>query len=308
MRNRITLGIATALAGLGALGCTDGIAPATDETQVLAAEQEQVGAMVDSDFGEAGATSSASVAAGSVGLSLSVGGTGGDAAPMYWGRLRVVPGGPRPVHHRVVTIANDTATVEHDVSFEGLFLVDTSADGAFNPTSKPLADRMTQRAVLVRDRSMRRGWRVVQLSPQNWTVVDPSRQTVAVTVVKVYKNGTLLLDVSDPAALYDVDNHVSRFRVGDEIRVVATVANTTGSGFTPPTFVFLHVHHWDRTATAWRRIPMEDNGDGTYQRTWIAHRAGFDRFVVDAVDAATLLLGTADNYRASEVGIPYRIE
>jgi len=29
---------------------------------------------------------------------------------------------------------------------------------------------------------------------------------------------------------------------------------------------------------------------------------------VDALDAATLLLGTVDNYRANEVGIPYRIE
>jgi len=55
--------------------------------------------------------------------------------------------------------------VEHDVTFQGVFLVDTSADGLFNPTAKPLADRMTQRAVLVRDRSESRGWRAVELSP-----------------------------------------------------------------------------------------------------------------------------------------------
>jgi len=29
---------------------------------------------------------------------------------------------------------------------------------------------------------------------------------------------------------------------------------------------------------------------------------------VDALDSATLLLGTGDNYRTNEVGIPYRIE
>ena len=53
---------------------------------------------------------------------------------------------------------------------------------------------------------------------------------------------------------------------------------------------------------------MHDNGDGTYQRIWLARRTGRDRFAVDAIDAATLALGTADNYRASIVGIPFRIE
>jgi len=86
------------------------------------------------------------------------------------------------------------------------------------------------------------------------------------------------------------------------------VTNTTGGGFTPPSFVFLHVRHADARGTSWRRVPMVDNGDGTYQRSWIARRTGVDRFVVDALDAATLLLGTADNYRANEVGIPYRVE
>jgi hypothetical protein len=303
--------VAAAIVGLAAVACNEDLAPSSDQAQVLAAEQEQLGAMIDGDFGAVGAASTAAVggsgATGSGG-SFDVSATQADTAPTFWGRMRVVPRGPRPVYHRDVSIVNDTATVEHDITFNGLFLVDTSADGVFNPTSKPLADRMTQRAVLVRDRSRRHGWRVVQLSPQNWTVVDPSRQTVTVTGVQIYKNGALLLDVNDPGALYDADNRIPRFHVGDTIRVVATVENITAGGFTPPTFVFLHVRHWDRIATAWRRTPMEDNGDGTYQRTWVAQRGGVDRFVVDALDAATLLLGTADNYRASEVGIPYRIE
>jgi hypothetical protein len=96
--------------------------------------------------------------------------------------------------------------------------------------------------------------------------------------------------------------------VDDTVKVVAAVTNTTGSGFTPASFVFLHVRHADRLSTSWRRVPMVDNGDGTYQRSWIARRTGVDRFVVDALDAATLLLGTADDYRTNEVGIPYRIE
>src|SRR5206468_2961295 len=150
----------------------------------------------------------------------------------------------------------------------GVFLVDTSADGVFNPSSKPLADRMTQRAVLVRDRGMARGWRVVQLSPQDWTVVDASRQTVGVTDVKVYRNDTLLVDVTDPSALYDVGARVPRFHLGDTVKVVTAVSNTTNSGFTPSPFVFLHVRHSDPLGRSWHRLKMEDNGDGTWQRRW----------------------------------------
>jgi hypothetical protein len=309
MRHTIELTLAAALVGLAAVACNDGTAPASDQAQVLAAEAEQLGAMVDTDFGVAGAAATSASTEPAASSPASAGtASAGDTAPTFWGRLRVVPGGPRPIYHRDVTIQGDTAKVEHDITFNGIFLVDTSADGVFNPTSKPLVDRMTQQAVLVRDASRPHGWRVVELSPQDWTVVDPSRQTVAVTDVKVYRNDTLLVEVTDPSALFDVTNRIPRFDVGDTVRVVAAVTNTTGSGFTPGSFLFLHVRHASRLSTAWHRVPMVDNGDGTWQRTWIASQTGIDRFIVDALDSATLLLGTADNYRTNEVGIPYRIE
>jgi len=304
MRYTLQLAVAAAVAGAAALACTEGTAPSSPQAQVLAAEQEQLGAMVDSDFGAAGAA--ATDAGASVSADLAA--TAGDTAPTFWGRLRVVPGGPRPIYHRDVTIQGDTARVEHDITYDGILLVDTSADGVFNPTAKPLADRMTQHAVLVRDDSRPHGWWVVQLSPQDWTVVDASRQTVTVTDVKVYRNDTLLVEVTDPAALFDVASRVPRFRLGDTVKVVAAVANTTNSGFTPPSFVFLHVRHAALSGTSWRRLKMTDNGDGTYQRSWIARQTGIDRFLVDALDSGVLLEGTADNYRTNEVGIPYRIE
>ena len=294
---RLTLGVA--LAALAVAACNEAaVAPPSQQDQVLAAEQEQLGAMVDGDFGTSGAAATAPApapvtAAGPVSAPA-------DTAPTFWGRLRVVPGGPRPIYHRDVTIQGDTAQVEHDVTYNGVFLVDSSADGVFNPSAKPLADRMTQRAVLVRDAAMRYGWRVVELSPQDWTTVDPARQTVVVTDVQVYRNGTLLVGVTDPSALLDVTTHIPQFHLGDTVKVVAAV--------TPPSFVFLHVRHSDPSGTTWHRVEMTDNGDGTYQRSWIARSTGIDRFVVDALDAATLLRGTADNYRANEVGIPYRIE
>src|SRR6184192_2984250 len=204
---------AAAVAGALLLACGEGTAPSSQQAQVVAAEQDQLGAMVDSDFGAAGPTATDAAPTGA-GLATDLAAGTADTAPTFWGRLRVVPGGPRPIYHRDVTIQGDTAKVEHDITFNGIFLVDTSADGVFNPTSKPLADRMTQQAVLVRDASRPHGWRVVELSPQEWTVVDPSRQTVAVTDVKVYRNDTLLVEVTDPAALFDVTSRVPRFRLG----------------------------------------------------------------------------------------------
>jgi hypothetical protein len=37
-------------------------------------------------------------------------------------------------------------------------------------------------------------------------------------------------------------------------------------------------------------------------------RTGVDRFIIDAINAATLERGTVDNYDANEWGIPYRID
>src|SRR5437773_2137562 len=165
MRDPFHVSLTAAITALAVVACTEtSTAPQSDQSQVLAAEAEQLGAMVDTDFGAAGATATAapSSVTASAGPTADVVTAAGDTAPTSWGRWRVVPGGPRPVYHRDVTIQHDTARVEHDITFDGLFLVDTSADGLFNPTVKPLGDRMTQRAVLVRDRSERRGWRAVQ--------------------------------------------------------------------------------------------------------------------------------------------------
>ena len=230
------------------------------------------------------------------------------SAPHFWGRVRVVPGGPRPVLSLTIVVQGDSAWVTRGASFQGLFLVDTSADGVFNPSSKPLAEGVQQRAVFVRDAAAPHGWRAVALTLLDWQPTAPDRRTVQVERVAVYRNGALALQVDNPDSLIAVDGHVPLFHEGDTVRVEARVANTTGGTFSPATFVFLHVRHADSTGIRWRRVPMLDDGNGGFTREWIVRHTGRDRFVIDALHAATLQLGTADNYRANEWGVPYRVE
>ena len=309
MRNTLSMSVAVAVAGLLAAACSESNTTAlSDQAQVAAAVQDQLGTMMtDSGFGDAGVVGTFALA-GYAGATFASPALDTVAPPRFWGRLRVVPGGPKPVINKDITIIGDSAWVSLTVHFDGIFLVDTSADSTFNPTSKPLVEYFTQKAVLVRDATAMHGWRPVLLSPHDWKPTATDRQTVAVTDVKVYRNDTLLVDVTNPDSLYDYVRHVPVFHVGDSVKVVAAVTNTTGGAYFPPTFVYLHVRHVDPTALVWRRIRMQDNGDGTYTRTWVAHTTGRDRFAVDALDAATLELGSTDNYRANVVGIPFRIE
>ncbi len=293
-----------AVAALLGFGCSDaGTGAATDQAMVAAALQDQLGTMGGEDFGTSGAVATAALVGDPSALLA-------DTAliPQFWGRERVVPGGPSPIYTKDIVVQGDSAWVTRGARFQGIFLTDTSADGVFDPTSKPLADGSSQKVVLVRRRSERHGWKLVELSPVDWTTTAADRQTVLIQQVQVYRNGQLQLDVDRPDSLFDVDTKVPHFVVGDTVTVVARVQNTTGGTFTPATFVFLHVRHADPSGVVWRRVRMNDQGNGTWRRRFIVRQTGRDRLVVDALDAATLVLGTPDNYRSNEWGIPYVIE
>src|SRR5712692_9887204 len=206
MRTHVLTAVPAALAIFASFACNDATTPLTDQAQVLAAARDQLGGMMDTTFGQSGAVATMSVSGGVMSVD-SV------SAPGFWGRLRVLPGGPRPLIHRDVTIQGDSAWVTQTVSYQGLFLVDTSADGQFNPSSKPLADGHTQSAVFVRDPARPRGWRAVALTIQNWQTTDVSRRTVTVDSISLYVNGVLKFVVTDPDSLYDVVTRIPRLHV-----------------------------------------------------------------------------------------------
>jgi hypothetical protein len=304
MRTRSLALTGIVLAALVGAACSDSSTGLNaDQTQVRAAFEGLTG-YTDEDFGDTGAITTSAVAP--VFDNLGVLDTA--IAPLFWGRDRVVRGGPRPVLDLNIVVQGDSAWVTRGVSFQGIFLVDTSTDGIFNPTSKPLADGVQQRAVFVRDGAAPHGWRLVALSLLDWQPTAADRRTVQVQNVAVYRNDTLQLQVDNPDSLITVDARVPRFHAGDTVRVAMHVDNTTGGPFSPATFAFLHVRHADPAAIRWRRVRMHDDGNGDFSLSWVVRFTGRDRFVVDALDAATLQLGTADNYRANEWGIPFLVE
>ncbi len=293
--------VAVALVGAA---CSESSTGASADQVAVQAAYDGLTGYTDNDFGAAGVAGNSAPSA--VGGMQSLADTA--IAPRFWGRLRVVPGGPRPIFTRDVTVQGDSAWVTRSVSFQGIFLVDTSADSLFNPDSKPLADGVQQRAVFVRDRTADHGWRAVALTLLDWQNTAVDRRTVQIQNVAVYVNGAAVLDILNPDSLISADSRVPLFHAGDTVKVTMHVANTTGGSFSPTTFGLLHVRHADPLGIRWRRVPMIDDGNGDFERSWVVRFTGRDRFVVDALDAATLELGTADNYRSNEWGIPFRVE
>jgi len=306
MRKTLLAAVPAALALLAAAACSDSTSPNSDQSDVVASISDQFGAMMDTDFGVAGGTTSDATAPLATGNLFAMTELDTAVLPAFWGRLRIVPGGPRPVLTRTVTVQGDTARLTQTVSFQGAFLVDTTRDTMFNPSSKPLDEGMTQSAVFVRDAARPHHWRAVALTLQDWLPTRVPARTVAITQIAVKVNGVTTITADNPDSLYSVSG-LLHLHVGDSVTVTASVTNSGDATYTPSTFVFLHMHHAFVDAL-WHRVPMKDNGDGTYTRSWIVRRAGIDRFVVDAIDAATLNRGTLDNYSANEWGIPYRID
>lgn len=292
-----------AVALVGAACSESSTGMSADQVAVQAAYDGLTG-YTDNDFGDPGVVGTAATSA--IGGVQSVQDTA--IAPRFWGRLRVVPGGPRPVFERDIVVQGDSAWVARKVTFQGVFLVDTSADSTFNPTGKPLDDGVQQRAVFVRDGAAAHGWRAVSLTLLDWQPSAADQRTVQIQTVSVFVNGALALSVSNPDSLLSVDTRVPLFHAGDTAKVTMHVANTSGGTFSPTTFGFLHVRHADPTGIRWRRVRMQDDGNGDFERSWVVRFTGRDRFVVDALDAATLELGSVDNYRSNEWGIPFRVE
>jgi len=315
MRYRVLAVSALAMAGAAACSSDTTTAPAGTAGQQQAVLQELTAfpGWTEDNAGADGAVATAAADA-----SMSVGPLSADVAsiqPLSWGRRRCANS---CTQDKSVEFRNDSAFVTVVWTFDGQFLTDTTPDFIHNPGSKPLRETMTRHAVLVRktdhdadqdpDRSGRHhDWRVAALSVSNYQAVDPANRTVKIDSLEVGIGNHPPAIITNPDSLYGVmGNHVPDMEPDDTITVTAFVTNTTGTDLTPPTRVFLHVRNSSAVSDGWRRILMTDNGDGSWTSRWRVRRAGFGRFLVDALDSETLQTEHGDDYRANLWAVPYR--
>ncbi|MBI4503872.1 MAG: hypothetical protein HY700_22255 [Gemmatimonadetes bacterium] len=332
MRKLLTIGLASAALGMAA--CSENTAPNSDPVAgnplsgmvtpgnpASAQTAAAVLSVVDqsgwsaADFGAVGATSEFENAGETWATSTYRSPTAAVAVPEFWGRLRGEP----VSRTREVTEKGDTAWASIRVDYNGAFLLDlTPGNGRLDVTSKPLVESMVQRARLEKGPANEKGyrnWVLVGITPQQYVATNPAQQTVKITEVAVSVNGTVKIDITDPAAFEKIVNGtgagreaVPLFTRGDTVKVTAKVANTTGTGNTPPTFAFLSSFHADPNGLGWRRMLMHDDGDGSFSLSWVAAQKGRERIIVEALDAQSFVTPTADDYRANVWAVPYQIQ
>jgi hypothetical protein len=184
--------------------------------------------------------------------------------------------------------------------------VDTTFDGVPNPGAKRMHETLRHHAVFVKDDTAPRGWRLIGMSIGNIVDTDPAKRTVEITSMAVEVNGVSVGEVTDPNQVYPVEGGVPQLHMGDSVVVTVAVDNTTGTDLVPPTQLFLHLRHCRADRDDWFRIPMHDNGDGTWSLGWTVRRPGIARMAVDAIDSEALQTQSGDNYRANIWAFPYR--
>ncbi|UCF41358.1 MAG: hypothetical protein JSW43_03230 [Gemmatimonadota bacterium] len=305
---------AVTLGAIALAACSDttGLGNASDEDREEILQLLQESGFFADGFGTDGVGEGAAPAA----APLAAAGAAAEeiAAPRAWGRRH----GP-PVQ-RLITIDVDTeagtALVTKELVFEGQFLLDITADDVFNPTAKPLNHTLVQHAQFQRNDAASaeetgRRWRLVAVSPAEVVMTDPAAQTVDIVRLEVWVDGELYLEVEDPSQLFEVDGRVPHLQPEQEVTVKAWVDNSSTAGFTPPTFVYLHLFHASPDMRMWVRLPMEQvvtDTDTYWTRGWVVRHRGRERIAVDALDAGTFATQDGDDYNANIWGIPYIIE
>jgi hypothetical protein len=246
--------------------------------------------------------------------------------PVRWGRWRV-PLGHRPI--RTITFLtppdSNRALVKVNVKFDGWFFVDLTDDGVRNPGKKPLRDQKTRYALFKKiwfhadstSRDSVFGWRLVAVSPIEFTMIDPARQSVAIHSVTLTGERTHVT-ITDPATLLSLGHSAGLlplFRRDETVKVEASVTNTD-HGYAPPTFVYLHAPTSDRAFPGpfdRIRILMFDDGthgdttagDGTFTATWQVRNLGWNHIAVDVLNSRCLQNQTDDDYNSTTWAVQY---
>ena len=200
--------------------------------------------------------------------------------------------------------------VSHDIA--GTFFIADEVGDVMVLWGKPFEDLVTRYAQFTKKPL---GWMLTAISPVEFALANGEEQTVFIEAFKAYSGDELIWEATEPASLYTVTSGLPIFTSGDEIRVEATVSNTSESGWEPSHFVFLHRPGPHITGRRTRDIMFDDGtngdlvaGDRIYTRIYtIGPCRGRHFAAVDIIDAATFMKLEAP-YNSGAWGMPYIVE
>ncbi|UCH78941.1 MAG: hypothetical protein JSU81_03040 [Candidatus Coatesbacteria bacterium] len=191
-----------------------------------------------------------------------------------------------------------TAEVIVEDDLQGLMYIDRSDNKIFDPGSKPFAVTRKRYATFERE-TTDHPWELTAISPAVYSVQGAGRQTVTITSVRlVTENGydRTFTDMAEPIPLTELP----QVKYGEKITVTVEAENTSGAGWAPKTFCFLH-HDWHR----WN---MNREGSRTFTGEYsITAEPGVRHGGVSAIDAGTLQNETKDDYNADGWSLPFEV-
>jgi hypothetical protein len=283
-----------------------------DQSAVLAAVETEpffTESITDTDEdNEAAAEAQAQIYDGQVAIESLSSEAGTAELPRFWWRGDLERLGREIDIHIEDNVAR--VTVVHDVA--GTFYIADTTGDALYLWGKPFEDMVTRHAEFLKTA---KGWILTAISPVQFTLAESNIQTVAIEAVRAFSGDELVWEATDPSTLYTVTEGLPIFTHGDEIRVEATVSNSSGAGWEPDSFVFLHRPGPHISGRRNRDLMFDDGtngdmvaGDGVFTRVYTVGPCRGRHFAaVDVIDSATFMEIEAP-YNSVAWGMPYIVE
>lgn len=201
-----------------------------------------------------------------------------------------------------IHIEDGLAHVEVNTDLAGILRLDINGDGIFG--EKEIQSTAHRLATFEKVRP--RHWRLIELSPLEFSLKDPAQQTIQIEEVAASVNGEVRWSVNDPNTLFEFPSGLPTFAPGEEVVVTARIKNQNSDGTERASVAYLH-HDG-------RREPMFDDGthgdtavgDGIFTKTkTVGPSHGFHHAAIDALDAEVFSDETTQNYNAAAWAMPY---
>jgi len=191
-----------------------------------------------------------------------------------------------------------TAGVIVEDDLKGIMYIDRSDNKTLDPGSKPFEVTRIRHATFERP-TTDDPWELTAISPAVYSVAGEG-QTVTITSVRLVTEGGYDRTFTDMEEQIPLEE-LPRVSHGEKVSVAVKAENTSGEGWVPVSFAFLH-HDW-------QRFNMADDGKQTYTGEYsITAEPGIRHGGASVIDAGTLQNETEDDYNADGWSLPFEVE